>query len=208
MPIHLHIHEERYRLLVQKAMAADHLLGTVCQTIEPYPIPPLTPSEIGCIAHIIHLKTLPDGQIDLIAVGQDRFRIFEVVSHHPFPVGKVEVLPTESPRTLEVVRGASLLYKMVKSYIQCISEASNNRETESIQNHLHQFQLPDDPTLLIFMACEILQIPAFEKQKLLEILPAPQLLRTTLRIYRREQALHAHFSKTSWEVAQGLTELN
>lgn len=194
--------------MAQKAMTTDNLLGVVYQKIEPPSTQSLASSQIGCITHILHVNPLPNGQMDLIAVGQDRFRIFEILRHYPYAVASVDVLPTESPRTLEVVRGAGLLHKMVKSYIQCLTTASENWEIESIQNHLHQFQLPDDPTLLIFMACEILQIPAFEKQKLLEILSAPQLLRTILRIYRREQAIHDYLSKTSWEVAQGLTELN
>lgn len=207
MPMHLHVYEEEYRLMVQKAISTDHLLGVVYQNTEPG-TQPFAPSEIGCIAHIIHIDPLPNGQIDLIAVGLDRFRIFQIMRRYPFALAKVDVLLTESPRTLEIVRGANLLRTMVKSYIQCVTSAGNNGEIESIQDHLHQFQLPEDPTLLIFMACEILQLPAYEKQKLLEILSAPQLLRTILRIYRREQAIHYHISKTSWEVAQGLTELN
>ena len=206
--MHLHIYEERYRLMVQKAITTDHLFGVVYQETDPGFTQPLTPSAIGCVAHIIHVDSLPNGHVDLIAVGQDRFRVFEIMSRHLYAIASVEVLPTESPRTLEVVRGANLLRKTVKSYIQCITSTSKNCDVESIQNHLHKFQLPDDPTLLIFMACEILQIPAFEKQKLLEILSAPQLLQTTLRIYRRELTIHHHLSKIPWEVAQGLTELN
>lgn len=208
MPIHLHIYEERYRVIVQKAISTHHLLGIVYQNIEPCLTQAYTLSAIGCIAHILHIDLLPNGQMDLIAVGQDRFRIFEIVSHHPYTIAKVDVLFTESPRTLEIVRGANLLRTMVKSYIQCIAAIDENREIGPIQTHLHQFQLPEDPTLLIFMACEILHLPAVEKQKLLEILSAPQLLRTILHIYRREQALHHHLKDTSWEVAQRLTELN
>ena len=184
-PIHLHIFEPRYRKMMQRCISEDRPFGVVlirrgleagADLAEPHPV--------GCTARIASVEPLPDGRMNLSGVGEECFRILELRHDQPYLVGQVEGLPIDRPHSIDMLRGARALAPWVRRYLAEISQLEPAFELD-----LSGLQLPDDPMMLIYWAASLLQIPAREKQPLLEAQRAADLLEGVQRLYRRETAL-------------------
>jgi uncharacterized protein len=184
-PIHLHIFEPRYRKMMNRCISEDRPFGVVLirrgleaggALAEPHPV--------GCTARIASVEPLPDGRMNLVGVGEECFRILELNHEQSYLVGQVEGLPIERPHSIDMLRGARALAPWVRRYLVEISQMEPAYELD-----LSNLQLPEDPLLLIYWAASLLQIPALEKQPLLEARRAADLLDGVLRLYRRETAL-------------------
>ena len=80
--------------LVREALDRDRLIGVVAQH-EPETAP-LTPNDlydVGTVAEILKLVTMPDGSKSIIIQGKRRFRIAEYVSTDPYFTAQIEPLP-------------------------------------------------------------------------------------------------------------------
>ena len=76
MHLPLHIFEERYRALINDAMARDRRIGMV-QPKEAGDHPALF--DIGCLGKIIDIEALEDGRFNVVLEGVARFRIVEEI---------------------------------------------------------------------------------------------------------------------------------
>lgn len=76
MHLPLHIFEERYRALINDAMARDRQIGMV-QPKEAGNHPALF--DIGCLGKIIDIEALDDGRFNVVLEGLARFRIIEEI---------------------------------------------------------------------------------------------------------------------------------
>ena len=184
MPIHLHIFELRYQLMINKCIEEKHPFGVVLirrgnevggEKVEPYPI--------GTTAVITQVEKLAGGRMNIVAVGDDRFNVTELVYDEPYLTAKVECLPLQEPVTLDVARRAHHLRPLVEKYLGQVALA--NRDEVDVS----QIPLPDDPLLLFYLSSTLLQLPALEKQPLLAAETAADMLAKLIRLYRRETAL-------------------
>ncbi len=76
MHLPLHIFEERYRALINDAMARDRQIGMV-QPKEAGNHPALF--DVGCLGKIIDIEALDDGRFNVVLEGVARFRITEEI---------------------------------------------------------------------------------------------------------------------------------
>ena len=74
MHLPLHIFEERYRALVNDAMARDRRIGMI-QPKTGGDTPELF--DIGCVGKIIDIEALEDGRFNIVLEGVARFRVIE-----------------------------------------------------------------------------------------------------------------------------------
>ena len=74
MHLPLHIFEERYRALINDAMARDRRIGMI-QPKTAGDIPELF--DIGCVGKIIDIEALDDGRFNIVLEGVARFRVIE-----------------------------------------------------------------------------------------------------------------------------------
>ncbi len=71
-PMPLHIFEERYRAMIRHCRETDEPFGVVLAQDEDL-------APVGCTARIERvLQQYDDGRVDIVAVGEERFRIEEV----------------------------------------------------------------------------------------------------------------------------------
>ena len=75
----LHIFESRYRIMLQTVLEADSRFGIVRSNPATKQI-----AEVGCCAQIVKHQTSEDGRSNIVTVGQQRFRILEIVREAPF----------------------------------------------------------------------------------------------------------------------------
>jgi Lon protease-like protein len=82
----LHIFEPRYKLMVGRCLQSHKEFGVILSRAEGI-------ARIGCTAEIVKvLKKYPDGRMDILAIGQTRYRVQQVFEEQPYLEGDVEYL--------------------------------------------------------------------------------------------------------------------
>ena len=80
----LHVFELRYRLMLKSVLDSDRRFGVVRWDPEQKAM-----ASIGCCAEILQCQTQADERSNLVTIGQQRFRLLNVVREAPFMVGLV-----------------------------------------------------------------------------------------------------------------------
>lgn len=193
MPLRLHIFEERYKRMMDHVLDTNRTFG-VClikSGLEAHG-PLAQPFLTGCTARVVQIEPLPDGRMNLTAVGDERFRIIKTGNADPYLNAFVESQPLVSHHSISVVRGVHSLRSRVQKYLGLLSRSSEGQPGEDnpdLDMDLTSLQLPEDPMMLIYLSAALLQIPSIEKQPLLEAETAAGLLVHLQRLYRRELAV-------------------
>ncbi|MCP9834767.1 MULTISPECIES: LON peptidase substrate-binding domain-containing protein [unclassified Cyanobium] len=97
----LHIFEPRYRMMLQTAMSEDRRFGVVRWDPQNKRM-----AEVGCCAEILHCQVQDDDRSNIVTMGQQRFRVLNIVRDTPFRVGMVswiEDTVSESHEELETL---------------------------------------------------------------------------------------------------------
>lgn len=181
MPLALHIFEPRYRQMVNECLRDRQPFGVVLiregdevgdALVEPFPI--------GCTAEIAQMQPLDEGRMQLLVIGQDRFRILQLHHDQPYLTGTVEYFPlrAEGKQNRAAV---DALRPWVEEYLSLLRDAGDL--------DFDLARLPREPDTLAYLAATVLQVPALEKQALLAEPVAANLLNDMRGLYRRELPL-------------------
>ena len=182
MPLQLHVFEDRYKRMIRKCLAGRKPFGVVLIRHGREAIGPLAePYDIGCTARILEVRPLSEGRMNIVALGQKRFRIFSIRAENSYLVGEVDDYPLRGTLSRGLSDAGRRLFPWVKRYMQILTEASDM--------NLDPSHLPSDPLVLAYLAAVLLQIPAEQKQKLLALEDARTFLENINELYRREVAL-------------------
>ncbi|HSM26312.1 MAG TPA: LON peptidase substrate-binding domain-containing protein [Anaerolineaceae bacterium] len=203
MPLHLHIFESRYKLMVNQLMNQEPVFGVALIRRGVESSGPLAePHLVGTTARILKVDSLQDGCFNLTVVGDRRFRIQSISDENPYLTARVEDFPIDYRRPLDVYRRIRHLRNQVQYYLQTI----NKLENENLD--LEEIQMPEDPFTLIFLAASLLQIPAHEKLPAINCDSALEIIHTVERLYRRENAVLKKLNNITSEQAQEFAYLN
>jgi uncharacterized protein len=181
MPLRLHIFEERYKLMIGHCYAEGEPFGVTLIRRGQEAGGRAEPFLIGCTAIITEVEPLAGGQMNIVAVGSERFQIHALKHDQPYLVGMVDTYPLLNDDSLDLPENSRSLRPWVRRYLEILAEASNSQ--------FDLGQLPRDPLRLAYLASFLLQIPASQKQNLLNIDDADLLLKNLREIYRREVTL-------------------
>lgn len=182
MPLPLHIFEERYKRLVRDCLETHQPFGVVLirKGDEAYGLL-AEPHDIGCTARIVDLQPLNDGKMNIVALGESRFRIHSLHYDLPYLVGKVELSPLLAEDLDTLIILTRQLASRVRRYVHILDEMGVLRPDG--------IKLVEDPVSLAYLAAVLLQVPADQKQVFLDLERASDLLKIMERAYRRELAL-------------------
>ncbi|HLE53259.1 MAG TPA: LON peptidase substrate-binding domain-containing protein [Anaerolineales bacterium] len=182
MPLPLHIFEERYKRLIRDCLETHQPFGVVLIRKGYEANGPLAePHEIGCTARIVDIQPLSDGRINIITLGENRFRIHSLHYELPYLVGKVELYPFLAEDSDSLTLLTRQLTSSVQLYIQILNEMGVLKPDG--------LNLADDPVVLAYLAAVLLQVPVDQKQGFLGLERTSDLLKTLVQAYRRELAL-------------------
>jgi len=182
-PISLHIFEPRYKLMVERCLQDGQPFGVVLirQGVEAFG-PLAEPYPVGCTAQITQVENLGDGDMDIVAIGIERFQIAKLAHDKPYLVGRVRWFPLRREDPLSLTQAGQRLRPWVERYLSILIQASENAEFDLSR-------LPDDPVALAYLAAAVVQIPLDQKQELLATDRAITFLTRIGAIYRREVVL-------------------
>lgn len=191
VPIFLHIFEERYKQMINHCVSERKPFGVVLIESGVEAGGAANPCEVGCSAEIVKVERLDDGRMNIIAVGQDRFRILETDRQLAYLQGEVELFPLLNSYDLDSV--AERVREQLAAYIEIL------REINAVQIRVSE-GLPDDPIDLGYLAAYVLQISAEEKQNILEQPSAREMLQMLKKYYDIELSLLRSFNPDSGTV--------
>jgi Lon protease-like protein len=156
MQLPLHIFEERYKLMIATCMVTDKTFGAALIRSGREVGGRAEICDVGATAQIVEIDRLPDGRMNLLATGLDRFRILERLDDQPYPVGTVEVLP-DLPERVD-----GLEQRVAERFRRYLVELGLD------EDQVARLGLPDDPLKLSYVVAASLKVPAIERQQLLE----------------------------------------
>jgi Lon protease-like protein len=171
MPLPLRIFEERYKLMIGTCMVTDRTFGVALIRSGQEVGGPAEVYEVGTTAHINQLDRLEGGNMNLIATGQERFRLLERVEGQPYAVARVELLLETSDQA------ASTLVEWVKHRFRKYLVLKGLSEEQA-----HALTLPSEPLDLSYLIGSALQAPARLRQELLEDRSTSHRLRRELAV--------------------------
>jgi Lon protease-like protein len=185
----LHIFEERYRLMIRHCLADDTFFGVVLirqgQEVEG----PSEPYEVGTVARIIESTHLPDGTMNIVSVGLERFRIRRLIHDQPYLRAEVETFPMPEPAdTADLAGLTAQVRQRVVRYIELIAEAAGLR--------IQVDTVPDAPQQVGYLAAVAMQIDNREKQRLLGSVSLSGILAAERTLLNRENALLTWMART------------
>jgi Lon protease-like protein len=182
-PLTLHIFEPRYRQMMRRCLEEGLPFGVVLIREGVEALGPLArPHEIGCTARITRVEPLDDGRMNILAVGDERFRIEKLRSDEPYLVGEVAMSPLPEPEDSPAIEGvADALRGLLATYLAALARAS--------EGDIGPMELPEEPLALAYLAAWVLQVPASQKQPLLVARDAAELLARLRELYRNELPL-------------------
>jgi Lon protease-like protein len=179
----LHIFEHRYQQMIRRCLAEDLPFGVVLirkgQEVADASAEPYT---VGTVARIIESTHLPDGTMNIVTVGTERFRIRRLMHDQPYLRGEVANFPLPEAEQTDVLGPLSEHVRVqVLRYIELIAEAAGLQ--------IEIGEMPTTPRQVAYLAAVAMQIDNAEKQKLLDSASMHDILLTEHTLLNRENAL-------------------
>jgi Lon protease-like protein len=181
MSLRLHVFEERYRAMINACAATDNLFGVLLIRSGREVGGTAEPERVGCTARITELVRLPDGRMNLLSLGEDRFRLTAEpeLAADGYLVGRATLVSDRQLPLLQADEHLSLATTLFHDYQRLVQELAPGSE-----------QTPIDPgadaASVSFQIASTLLIPARDRQALLEIDGPDDRLRRELDLLRRE----------------------
>lgn len=152
----LHIFEPRYRQMIGECIQHSRPFGVVLIRSGEEVGTEADPRDVGTLAHIVQVERMPDGRMNILCVGNARFRIEETFHDKPYLYGTVELWPWTPFAT--GAADVDLVRKRLDRYLHMLAAMTDSKI---------DVDLPADPAALANIAASVLQIDLDEKQQLL-----------------------------------------
>jgi Lon protease-like protein len=185
MPLPLRIFEERYKVMIGACQVTDQLFGVVLIRSGREVGAPAVPERVGCTARMHRVQRMPDGQMFILTVGEQRFRLEQPARAMPegYLVGDVELLTEPATGGVEPALVASVVEQFEK--YRAASRNALGQGAAKLPG------LSGDPGALSYQVAATLQLEPRELQPLLELDDVAERLRQELALLKRENRLAA-----------------
>ena len=132
----LHIFEERYRLMVGRCIERSEPFGVVLIR-EGNEVGPLVGrlADVGTTAVIREAGQYPDGRMDIMTVGGQRFRIHELdEDREPYLLGNVSLIEDNVGQRAEAQAMAASVGRRFLEYLELLQPALAGEDGPEIEN--------------------------------------------------------------------------
>jgi Lon protease-like protein len=156
----LHIFEERYKEMIGFCLERGSPFGVVLirsgnevgEVAEPF--------EVGTTARIVRVQRLDEGRMNLVCLGERRFRVLRRVSDTPYLVGEVEPLASIVDDDPDLPDLADTVAALFAEYYRLYLAVSNQ--------WTRQIGMPGAPEELADFVASRMAVSVWTKQRLLE----------------------------------------
>lgn len=179
MPMPLVVFEERYLQMVRRCREADRPFGVALIREGQEVGGPAVPHEVGTTASIVAVESLEGHALQVMAVGQERFRLVALAQAEPYLVGQVEILEEDSAASAPHELYTELR-ELFGDYLRVVLELLGQPNAE--------MTLPDNPVKLSYMIAAHLTSPLEVRQQLLEMDSLRERLFYEKLLLKREDA--------------------
>ena len=194
MVLPLHIFEERYKLMINRCLEEERPLGVVLIREGKEVGPGAVPYRVGTTAVIAQASEMEDGRLNIVTIGNERFRLRDVRQDLPYLSGSAEPWPLVGAESVRAQRQVEPVQALFRQYLSLLTQA---------QGHKIEVQVPDEPRLLALVLAIALQLPMPQKQELLAQPSVADMLWAERALMRREQLILHHIIQTQTEQWEG-----
>lgn len=183
MALPLHIFEERYKLMIGTCQVTDRLFGVLLlKSGREVGRAQAEPMLVGCTARILEIQRLPEGRMNILAVGESRFRLSEPPSRSPdgYFLGQASIMTTEDVGGDVPSALVESVEKRCREYLDLLGKVGGREPAIELK------VAPGDALSLSFLVGGLLRVSADERQGLLEQDDVSQRLRMERTLLRRE----------------------
>ena len=156
----LHIFEEHYKQMIRWCLENDSPFVVLLIRSGSEVDEPAEPFEVGTTARIIRVQHLDEGRMNLVCLGQQRFRLSRKVSESPYLVGEVQPLESTEGEGPEARDLADTVAALFAEYYRLYLAVSNQWS--------RQISMPSAPGELADFVASRLSVSLWTKQRLLE----------------------------------------
>ena len=183
MRLPLHIFEERYKAMIGDCLDRDAPFGVALIKEGPEVGGPAEPHAIGTTARIAQVQRLEEGRLNLLAAGERRFQLVEIIQQIPHLVGLVRFIDEEVGEI-----APDLLAEVSDEYAAFLRQLSTLAGSWNAP-----VSLPEEPLALSFAAAATLtgsiELPQGMRQDLLASATAGERLSQLRPLLRRSNEL-------------------
>lgn len=156
----LHIFEERYKQMIGRCLDEGSPFGVLLIRSGVAVGGPAEPHEIGTTARIVETQELDEGKLNIICLGERRFRLLRASTESPYLTGDVELLESTDADDEQV---GELADTVAALFAECsrLYLAVSNQWTR-------QIGMPGDPDRLADFVAARFQTDNAARQRLLE----------------------------------------
>ena len=170
----LHIFEERYKLMIGRCLQSGSPFGVLLIRSGNEVGEATDPFEVGTTARIVRVQPLDEGRMNLVCLGEQRFRLLRKLRETPYLVGEVEPLDSTDTEGDDVAELAETVGALFAEYYRLYLAASNQ--------WARQIGMPGDPAELANFVGSRLAVSLWTKQPLLEELSVRRQLEAELEV--------------------------
>jgi len=160
MPLHLHIFEPRYRLMVRRCLEGTRTFGVLLSINGEY-------SNIGTTTVIESSNILPDGRQILVTRGDRRFKVLSFGQQDGYTTTKVKYIDDddEEESSENIVQVAKAKITLNKYLNNVSTPETGNTEVVTMEDLTRRFgTMPARPKAFSFWISSILNVPNKHKQ--------------------------------------------
>lgn len=168
----LHVFEERYKQMIGWCLENDSPFGVLLVRSGSELEEAAEPFDVGTTARIIRVQRLDEGRMNLVCLGQQRFRLSRKVSENPYMVGEVQALESTEGESEEARELADTVAALLAEYYRLFLAVSNQWS--------RQIAMPSSPSELADFVAPRLSVSLWTKQRLLEELSVRRRLEMEL----------------------------
>lgn len=168
----LHVFEERYKEMIGRCLEKESPFGVLLIRSGSEVGEAAEPFDVGTTAGIIRVQHLNEGRMNLVCLGQQRFRVSRRVSEDPYMVGEVEALESTEGEGDEASDLAGTVGALFAEYYRLFLAVSNQWS--------RQIGMPSGSSELADFVASRLAVSLWTKQRLLEELSVRRRLEMEL----------------------------
>jgi hypothetical protein len=175
----LQVFEPRYREMLDHVLRDDRRFGVVAIRRGMEVGGFAETFDVGCIGEVTRMQRAPDGTMQLIVEGRERFRIAHRLPDDPYPIAEVDPIGEElgvgAHDVLPDARAA------VRRYMSAVAQLEGMDVVVP--------QIPDEPIDASYVLAASLRLEPHERQAMLEAPDARARLESVVAFARRETLL-------------------